>query len=112
MSDASLLRNLDMEIVRAFHAEEIRVAAQVSSAHLIEAFGRVSREKFVGPGPWQIASADAGMGGAVYMATDDADPRHVYHNVSIALDASRDLINGLPPINLCCYIWTIHNLDS
>jgi protein-L-isoaspartate(D-aspartate) O-methyltransferase len=90
------IQDFDLEMVRCFYAEEVRLAAQVSSPRLIEAFARVPREKFLGPGPWRIASADLGTGGVVYMMTENADPRHVYHNVSIALDASRDLNNGQP----------------
>ena len=29
-------------------------------------------------------------------STDDADPRHVYHNVAIAIDPARNLYNGQP----------------
>jgi protein-L-isoaspartate(D-aspartate) O-methyltransferase len=36
------------------------------------------------------------MGGALYTKIEDADPRHVYHNVSIALDTKRNLCNGQP----------------
>lgn len=30
--------------------------------------------------------------------TPDADPRHIYHNVSIALDLQRQLYNGAPGV--------------
>jgi len=43
---------------RRFYAEEIRFTANVRSPALVEAFARVPREKFLGPGPWEIASAD------------------------------------------------------
>jgi protein-L-isoaspartate(D-aspartate) O-methyltransferase len=36
------------------------------------------------------------MGGA--RATPDADPRHVYHNCSIAIDAGSQLFNGAPSV--------------
>jgi protein-L-isoaspartate(D-aspartate) O-methyltransferase len=87
---------MTVEDCRRFFAEEIRLAANIQSQALIEAFARVPRERFLGPGPWKIASADIGMGGVVYSSTKDADPRHVYHNVPIALDTSRDLNNGQP----------------
>jgi protein-L-isoaspartate(D-aspartate) O-methyltransferase len=87
---------MNLDDCRRFYAEEIRVAAQVQSPALVAAFARVPREEFLGPGPWRIASVDIGPSGAAYMTTDDADPRHVYHNVSIALDATRDLFNGQP----------------
>jgi protein-L-isoaspartate(D-aspartate) O-methyltransferase len=87
---------MTIEEARRFFAEEIRLAAHIQSPALVEAFARVPRENFLGPGPWKIASADLGMGGVVYTATVDADPRHVYHNVPIALDTARDLNNGQP----------------
>lgn len=87
---------MTLEECRRFFAEEIRLAAHVQSPALVDAFARVPRENFLGPGPWKIASADIGMGGVVYSETEDADPRHVYHNVPIALDTARDLNNGQP----------------
>ncbi len=87
---------MTIEECRRFFAEEIRLAAHIQSPALVEAFARVPREDFLGPGPWKVASADLGMGGVVYTETADADPRHVYHNVPIALDPARDLNNGQP----------------
>ena len=87
---------MTIEECRRFFAEEIRLAAHIQSLALVEAFARVQRENFLGPGPWKIASADIGIGAVVYTETADADPRHVYHNVSIALDTARDLNNGQP----------------
>jgi protein-L-isoaspartate(D-aspartate) O-methyltransferase len=87
---------MTIEECRRFFAEEIRLAAHVQTPALIEAFARVARENFLGPGPWKIASADVGMTGVVYTETADDDPCHVYHNVPIALDSARDLNNGQP----------------
>jgi protein-L-isoaspartate(D-aspartate) O-methyltransferase len=36
------------------------------------------------------------MSAVLYAETVDADPRHVYHNVPIALDTTRNLNNGQP----------------
>jgi protein-L-isoaspartate(D-aspartate) O-methyltransferase len=87
---------MTLDDCRRFYAEEIRYTAKLSSPALVEAFAGVPREKFLGPGPWQIASADMGLGGVAYMTTDNADPHRVYHNVPIALDTTRDLNNGQP----------------
>jgi protein-L-isoaspartate(D-aspartate) O-methyltransferase len=35
-------------------------------------------------------------GHLVYDTTEDADPRHIYHNVLVAIDAARELNNGEP----------------
>lgn len=96
------LRNLSpnsvtVEDCRSFYAEEIRYAANLRSPALIEAFERVPRENFLGPGPWQIGGApDPATGRIDYQTTASADPRHLYHNVTVALDASRNLCNGQP----------------
>ena len=87
---------MNLEDCRRFYAEEIRLAASVKSAALVEAFARVPRENFLGPGPWRFRSMDMALGGPAYVSSEDADPSHVYHNVPVALDANRDLNNGQP----------------
>ncbi|HEY7387649.1 MAG TPA: methyltransferase domain-containing protein [Bryobacteraceae bacterium] len=81
---------MTLDEVRQFYAEEIRVAAPLRSRTVWEAFARVPREKFLGEGPWQFGNASG------YSPADDSDPRHVYHNVTVALDMSRHLCNGQP----------------
>jgi protein-L-isoaspartate(D-aspartate) O-methyltransferase len=91
---------LSVEDYRRFFADEIRFVANLESPALIEAFARVPREQFIGPGPWRVGSpelralAAAGMGEAAYITVDD--PRHLYHNVVVALDATADINNGQP----------------
>jgi protein-L-isoaspartate(D-aspartate) O-methyltransferase len=87
---------MTLEDCRRFYAEEIRLAANISSAAVIDALARVPREHFLGPGPWKIASADLGLGATTYIETKDADPKNLYHNVPVALDTARDLNNGQP----------------
>jgi protein-L-isoaspartate(D-aspartate) O-methyltransferase len=96
---------MDIEDARRFYAEEIRAVANVRNDALAEAFARVRREDYLGPGPWQIATPDSwlaiaqsGTSGASggYRTTPDADPRHLYHNVVVAIDAARRLNNGQP----------------
>ena len=85
---------MDMELLRRFYAEEVRVCAHVQTPALADAFAKVRREKFLGPGPWLIVSA--GSTTADYWTTEDADPAHVYHNVVIAIDPQKGLNNGQP----------------
>jgi protein-L-isoaspartate(D-aspartate) O-methyltransferase len=59
------------------------------------AFATVPRERFVGAGPWRIKSP---WSLAEYWTTEDADPRHVYHDVLIALDEGLELNNGQPSL--------------
>lgn len=96
---------MTLEDCRRFFAEEVRFAAALPDSPLVEAFARVPREEFVGPGPWQIGSTN-GLGGVVYQATENADPRHVYHNVLIALVADRGLNNGQPS-GLAAWIYAL-----
>jgi protein-L-isoaspartate(D-aspartate) O-methyltransferase len=81
---------------RRFLAEEIRVSANIRSPRLIEALASVPRERFLPPGPWQIRGV--GDVGGPPRRTDDADPRHVYHDIAIALDPERNLYNGQPSL--------------
>jgi protein-L-isoaspartate(D-aspartate) O-methyltransferase len=91
---------LAVEDYRRFFADEIRFVANLNSPALVEAFARVPREQFLGPGPWRVGSpelralAAAGMGEAAYVTVDD--PRHLYHNVVVVLDADADINNGQP----------------
>ena len=80
---------------RRSFAEELRYTARVGSAAVIEAFATVPRERFAGPGPWQLLSP---MRMGSYWSTGDADPRHLYHDVLIALDLTRRLNNGQPSL--------------
>lgn len=94
---------MNLNDIRQFYAEEIRAVANVQTRAIVDAFAKVQRERFLGPGPWQIANPDAygsNVGGvtkgSTYRMSDDDDPRHVYHNVAIAIDADRKLNNGHP----------------
>jgi protein-L-isoaspartate(D-aspartate) O-methyltransferase len=84
---------MTLDECRRFYAEEIRFAANLKSPALTAAFERVPRERFLGPGPWKIAT-DAGMGEPTYV--EAGEPRHLYHNVMVALDPERGLNNGHP----------------
>src|SRR5215469_8425231 len=91
---------MTIEECRAFYAQEVRFAASLGTPGLVEAFAKVPREKFLGPGPWQIGSAEtramsiAGLGPLSYITVED--PREVYHNVLISLDRAKDINNGQP----------------
>ena len=80
---------------QGWYAEELRFTARVRSAAVIKAFMNVPRERFVGPGPWRIRSP---MNMDEYWSTPNADPRHVYHDVLIALDEARGINNGQPSL--------------
>ena len=95
-----ILARMTLEECRRFYADEVRFAANLATPGLAEAFARVPREKFLGPGPWEIATADlrgmSAMGAMQMSYTPIDDPRHVYHNVVVALDKQLDINNGQP----------------
>ena len=82
----------DLAELRHFYAEELRAVANLQSAALVRAFAKVRREHFLGPGPWQMVSP----GLESYWTTKDADPKHLYHNLLVAIDPARRLNNGHP----------------
>jgi protein-L-isoaspartate(D-aspartate) O-methyltransferase len=78
---------------RAF-AAAVAATAKVADRRVIDAFARVPREAFLGSGPWTIR----GAGIPAPQLTATADPTEVLRDVSVALDASRDLYNGAPSV--------------
>src|SRR5688572_2354739 len=84
----------DLQTLREYYAEELRAVSDLQSEALVRAFAKVPREHFFGPGPWQVRSP--GIEG--YYATKDADPRRLYHNILVAIDATRHLNNGHPSL--------------
>jgi protein-L-isoaspartate(D-aspartate) O-methyltransferase len=89
-----------LEQARREFAEKIRAMSALRSTRLVDALGSIPRERFLGPGPWQILRLAEAMRG--YEFTPDDDPRHLYDNVLVALDASRNLNNGEPAFLLRC----------
>jgi protein-L-isoaspartate(D-aspartate) O-methyltransferase len=78
---------------RRWFAEELRAICHLGDERVVEAFAKVPRELFVGPGPWRIRHFADG-----YWTTPDSDPRHLYHNVLVALDEARGLNTGEPAL--------------
>jgi protein-L-isoaspartate(D-aspartate) O-methyltransferase len=79
---------------RNWFAEVMWRATPASSA-VVRAFATVPREHFAGPGPWRLLSPWYLQD---YWTTEDADPRHLYHDVLIAIDEARRLNNGQPSL--------------
>jgi protein-L-isoaspartate(D-aspartate) O-methyltransferase len=87
-------RYAHLSLQRRWYADEVRWNAKLQSERLAKAFANVPREAFLGRGPWHILSATQLAPG--YTRTSDADPRHLNHNVLVAIDARRSLNNGHP----------------
>lgn len=79
-----------MSRARVTLAETIRSAIPSASPALLNAFATVPRERFLPPGPWQLRDASG-----THMTPND-NPEQVYADVSVAVDAARDLYNGQP----------------
>jgi protein-L-isoaspartate(D-aspartate) O-methyltransferase len=80
----------DLAPIRRDYARKILERADVSSLRLEDAFATVPREDFVGPGPWSLFRMTG------YGVTDDADPRHLYDDVLVALLPEKKINNGQP----------------
>jgi protein-L-isoaspartate(D-aspartate) O-methyltransferase len=91
---------------RRWFAEELRHTAHVQAESVVAAFATVPREHFAGPGPWRILSPMHMQ----YWTTNDADPRHLYHDVLVAIDEKRRLNNGQP--SLWAYLYDQLGLAS
>jgi len=88
---------MTIDDARRSFAEELRFIAHVGDRRVVDAFAAVPRERFVGAGPWRILHIGDG-----YWWTPNADPRHLYHNVLVALDESTGLNTGEPSL------WAYH----
>jgi protein-L-isoaspartate(D-aspartate) O-methyltransferase len=87
---------MDGAAYRRFYADEIRAVANIASPGVVEALAEVPREQFLPPGPWTIRGEGDFQGPP--RQTPDADPRHIHHNVAVAIDAGRMLFNGAPSV--------------
>jgi protein-L-isoaspartate(D-aspartate) O-methyltransferase len=87
---------IDLETRRRFYAEEVAMVANLRSPALVEALATVPREQFVPPGPWTVRG-ETDFGGPARQTPDD-DPKHVYHNIVVAIDPARQLFNGAPSL--------------
>jgi protein-L-isoaspartate(D-aspartate) O-methyltransferase len=92
----------DTATIRGWYAEDLRLRSPVlRNLSVVEAFAAVPREKFLGPGPWQILPD---VRPDQPFVTPDGAPHWLYHDVLVAIDPARGLNNGMPSF------WA-HNLD-
>jgi protein-L-isoaspartate(D-aspartate) O-methyltransferase len=81
------------DAVRAGYAREVCAVTGVATPAVLRAFAMVPRERYLPPGPWPLLRKDG-----VYERTPDADPVHLYRDVTVGLDPERRLNNGQPSI--------------
>ena len=92
----------DTTALRRWYAEGLRLTTPIRrNPAVVDAFAAVPRERFLGPGPWQIMSDKRPDDP---FTTPDAQPHWLYHDVLVAIDPARSLNNGMPSF------WA-HNLD-
>lgn len=87
------MNQADLDDVRRSYARDMAVVSGSPDPRLAQAFYSVHREDFLPPGPWKLLVAGR------YAETPDADPRHVYKNSAIALDARKGINNGEPKLH-------------
>jgi len=80
---------------RWFYARLI-TAGLPENPRLVAAFAAVPRERFVGPGPWQILAASGPL------ETPTNDPSFLYQDVLVALAPERGINNGQPSLHALC----------
>jgi protein-L-isoaspartate(D-aspartate) O-methyltransferase len=90
----------ELQKARRAFAEELRSTKSLRSEALVDAFAAVPRERFLGPPPWKIwdpaVSPIYEPGKDPYVDFDD--PKAVYRDVLVALDAERRINNGQPSL--------------
>ena len=91
-----------------FLAEEVRFAANLISPELVAALARVPREKFLGPGPWQVAVPNLLTGGVQYVETPGADARSAARGRTAA--APDYGANGAESGQGLCQLHRLHHL--
>ena len=80
-----------------YYAELVCSRVGVTDAAIRAAYAAVPRERFLGPGPWLVAS---GIGR--YIRTPSADPAFIYGDVVVGLIPERMLNNGEPSFHANC----------
>jgi protein-L-isoaspartate(D-aspartate) O-methyltransferase len=89
------------EALRAFYAQLIaaNTGLPISESRVITAFASIPRERFVGPGPWQVFTASG------YLQTPSDNPAFLYQDNVIAIADDRQINNGQPWLHaLCLYV--------
>ena len=83
--------------LRSYYARLVAGKAGTNDPKLIEAFAKIERERFVGPGPWKLNDFAGG-----YIDTPSDDLAYLYQDVVVALIPERRLNNGEPQLHARC----------
>lgn len=85
-----------MHEARSRYAAAMASAPGVNDPRVVEAFGAVPREHFLGPGPWMILAQEG------YIESESVDPTLLYDDVVIALAPDKRINNGQPSLHARC----------
>jgi protein-L-isoaspartate(D-aspartate) O-methyltransferase len=87
-----------LEAHRTWFATLVTANAGVPATdrRLRDAFAATPRERFVGPGPWQVFTR---LG---YLQTPTDDPALLYQDIMIALKSAEQINNGQPTLHAVC----------
>ena len=83
---------------RSFYAEYIVAKTGFRDQTIVDAFARVERQKYCGPGPWKVWTA------AGYIDTPTDDAALPYQDILIGLLPERTINNGEPSLHARCLI--------
>jgi len=83
----------DTTEARQRYADRIMRLVDVGDKRIHDAFAKVPREQFLPPPPWKILPTRLLCGFAT------SNPRQLYRNVLVAIDASRGINNGEPALH-------------
>ncbi len=83
---------------RQWFARLITASAGVppTKDRLVAAFASVPRERFLGPGPWQVFTRSG------YVETPSDDPALIYQDVTVAIKKETQVNNGQPMLHAVC----------
>lgn len=81
---------------RERYARAVAAAPGVDDPRVVEAFKKVPREHFVGPGPWLILAREG------YVGSETSDPAVLYDDIVVALAPDRRINNGQPTLHARC----------
>lgn len=84
------------DTARRFYARLVAASVGVTDPRIVDAFATVKRERFVGPGPWQVQVEGD------YISTETDDPAVLYQDINIGLAPERGVNNGQPSLHAKC----------
>ena len=89
-----MMNHDELAILRRAYAKQILAVFSVTDDRVERAFAEVSREAFLGPGPWPVLRSRRG-----YVATPSNDPVYLYADLLVGISPSRHINNGQPSLH-------------